>query len=162
MKRLLALLLLVLCLPGCTDYAAQLEDEYGEMVDAQVSSCSGQSNPVYLSSSSTTYYTPTSSSSVTNYTKPKSSSSVASVAVCGSNTYNPKKEFCNDNVVDTFCNTSCWSADESQCSSCLNGVSCNGFPYNPKKFACVSGELHQLCDASYFGHWFEALWNSCI
>ena len=150
-------MILTVILMGCTDYAAQLEDEYGAIVDALPQILPNQNIPVYQSSNSMTYYSFS-----------QSSSSVANVAVCyGIYTYDPQKEFCSKQsagnyIVETFCNTSCWSSDYSECSSCLKGVSCNGFPYNPKKFACVSGELHQRCGASFYGHWFEALWNSCI
>ena len=143
----------VLCiLVGCTDYATQIEDMYGEQ----------------FKSAKDVYSTPVLSSSSVNGIKTGSSSSSknATTAVCGRVSYDPATEFCDESngygIVETYCNTSCYSPDYSKCSSCLQGTFCGGVPYNSKYFVCVGGELRIKCNASYFGHNFYVRKKPCV
>jgi hypothetical protein len=166
--RSAVVLLLLVFFASCTDYVAQIDEEYESSYYKRAKKESSSSTLNYNNESSGSFYQ-SSVSQTPIYNEPSSSSvSQSTVGICNEiYTYDPKTEFCSkasggNYIVLKFCETSCWSSDRSECSSCLKGVSCNGFPYNPKKFACVSGKLYQLCNASYFGLWFEALRNSCI
>lgn len=137
---------------GCTDYATQIEDMYGEQFRSK--------NDVYSApafSSSSGYVIKTaSSSSYKNVTR----------AACGGTTYDPATEFCDESngygIVETYCHTTCYSPDYSKCSSCMQGTFCGGIPYNSKYFVCVSGELRMKCDAGYFGHDFYVRRKPCV